>query len=546
MAVARKRALWMVVVVAFIVMATAMATATKAQQPKLVAGEIARIIRDGQVPFGNDIDEQRLFQVYAYYHLRSFTPIWVRDSGPKTKGHELLAVLRNAGADGLEPTDYYVDRLSELMEQSDIYSLARLDLLLTRAFLDYGRDLSAGRVAPESVDSEINLNPTPIDASELIRGAEEADNIGPYALSLAPKTDEYARLATMLAEYREIAAQGGWPTVPDGETLKPGLDDPRVVPLRAYLFAVGDYDGDPDEASTLFDAELAEAVERFQARHGLDVDGAVGKETLAAINTPIDDRIATMELNLERRRWMKDDPGERYVFVNIADQYLKVVDQGRTIHTARLVVGKPYARTPVFDETMKYVVINPDWTVPASIARNEYLPKLKKSPEALSKQNIRIYAGSTAISPMSINWSTITKSDFRYTLRQDPGPENALGVIKFMFPNAYNVYLHDTPSKGLFARPHRTFSHGCMRVENPIALGEVILGAQGWSADRIRKVVASGEKTVVNLETPVPVHVTYLTAWVNKDGTVHFRKDLYGRDKRLREGIEATHRLQKS
>jgi murein L,D-transpeptidase YcbB/YkuD len=518
--------------------------AVTAQQPKLVAQEIAQIVRDGQVPFGNDIDEERLFQVYAYYHLRSFTPIWVRDDGPKTKGRELLAVLRNANADGLDPNDYYVRQLGELIEQSDVRSLARLDLLLTRAFMDYGRDLSAGRVAPDSVDKEIHLNPAPVDAGKLIHGAEGADNIGPYAVSLAPQTDEYARLVAMLAEYREIAAQGGWPSVPDGETLKPGMDDPRISALRMYLSEVGDYLGDPDVASTLFDDELVEAVKIFQARHGIDVDGAVGPATLEAINTPIEDRIATMELNLERRRWMKDDLGERYVFVNLADQFLKVVDDGRTIHEAKLVVGKPYLRTPVFDETMKYVVINPDWTVPSSIARNEYLPKLKKSAGALEAQNIRVYAGNDQISPYSINWPAISKSNFRYTLRQDPGPGNALGVIKFMFPNKFSIYLHDTPSKGLFARSSRTFSHGCMRVQNPIELGEVILGTQGWSTDRIRKVVASGKKTVVNLETPLPVHVTYLTAWVNKDGMVHFRNDVYGRDKRLKDGIAATHLVQ--
>jgi L,D-transpeptidase YcbB len=515
-----------------------------AQQPKLVAQEIAQIVRDGQVPFGNDIDEERLFQVYAYYHLRSFTPIWVRDDGPKTKGRELLAVLRNAGADGLDPNDYYVGQLGDLMEQSDVRSLARLDLLLTRAFMDYGRDLSAGRVAPDSVDKEIHLNPSPVDAAKLIHGAEEADNIGPYAISLAPQTDEYARLVALLAEYREIAAQGGWPTVPDGETLKPGMDDPRVPALRAYLSEVGDYFGDPDEPSTVFDDDLVEAVEAFQTRHGIDVDGAVGPATLKAINTPIEERIATMEINLERRRWMVDDLGERYVFVNLADQFLKVVDGGRTIHEAKLVVGKPYLRTPVFDETMKYVVINPDWTVPSSIARNEYLPKLQKSAGALEDKNIHVYAGNERISPYSINWPAISKSNFRYTLRQDPGPDNALGVIKFMFPNKFSIYLHDTPSKGLFARSSRTFSHGCMRVQDPIELGAVILGAQGWSADRIRQVVASGKKTVVNLETPLPVHVTYLTAWVNKDGSVHFRNDVYGRDKRLKDGIAATHLVQ--
>ncbi|MEJ8571172.1 L,D-transpeptidase family protein [Microbaculum marinum] len=515
-----------------------------AQEPKQVAREIAQIVRDGEAPFGSDLEDERLFQVYAYYHLRSFTPIWVRDDGPKTKGRELLAVLQNASADGLEPNDYHVGRLSELMEQSDVRSLARLELLLTRAFLDYGRDLSAGRVEPNSVDSEVHMNPDPIDAGKLIHGAEGADDIGPYVHTLAPQTDEYLRLATMLAEYREMAALGGWPTVPDGETLKPGMDDPRVPALRQYLSAVGDYLGDPDDPSTLFDEELEASVNRFQERHGIDVDGAVGPATLAEMNTPIEERIETMELNMERRRWMVDDLGERYVFVNLADQVLKVVDNGRTIHTARTVVGKPYTRTPVFDEIMQYVVINPDWTVPNSIARNEYLPKLRKSPGALAAQNIHVYAGNGRIDPYSVDWNAISPSNFRYTLRQDPGPGNALGQIKFMFPNQYNIYIHDTPSKGLFARSSRAFSHGCVRVQDPVELGAVILGTQGWTAEKIRSVIASGKKTVVNLEEPLPVHVTYLTAWVNKDGTVNFRNDIYNRDKRLREGLQMTRLVQ--
>lgn len=535
---AAKRIVFVVLLIAGFGLAPQIAAA---QEQKLVAQEIAQIVRDGEAPFGSDIEDERLFQVYAYYHLRSFTPIWVRDDGPKTKGRELLAVLQNANADGLEPTDYYVDRIAELIDQTDVRSLARAELLLTRAFLDYGRDLSAGRVEPESVDSEIHMNPEPVDVGALIHGAEEADDIGPYVATLTPRTDEYARLATMLAEYREFAAAGGWSTVPEGETLKPGMDDPRVSALREYLVAVGDYYGEPDDPSTIYDPELEEAVKRFQERHGIDVDGAVGPATLAAINTPIEDRIATMELNLERRRWMQDDLGDLYVFVNLADQYLKVVEGDRTIHTAATVVGKPYSRTPVFTEMMKYVVINPDWTIPSSIARNEYLPKLKKSPGSLAADNIRVYAGEARIDPYTINWTNVSPSSFRYKLRQDPGPGNALGVIKFMFPNPYNVYIHDTPSKGLFARSSRVFSHGCMRVENPIDLGAVILGSQGWTADRIRAVVASGKKTVVSLDKPIPVHVTYLTAWVNKDGSVHFRNDVYGRDKRLREGIAATH-----
>lgn len=531
-----------VAILAIVLLGCGLATdgAVRAQEapPKQVAREIAQIVRDGDAAFGSDLDDERLFQVYALYHYRDFTPIWVRDEGPKTKGRELLDVLMSADLEGLDPNDYRVRQISALMEHSDIRSLAELELLLTRAFVDYGRDLSAGRVAPEAMDDEIQLNPVALDAAALLDGAERADSIVPFLASLTPQTAEYDRLRDKLAELREQAEHGGWPKVPAGPALKPGADDPRVRALRRYLSAVGDYEGDPEDPSTLFDDRLAEAVKAFQVRHGLGADGAVGPATFEAINTPIAQRIAMIELNLERRRWMPDDLGERHVFVNLADQFLKVVDGERTIHAAPLMVGEACIRAPVFSETMKYVVVNPDWTVPPSIARTQYLPQLRSAPAALTAHNIQVLAGGQPIDPRAVDWKKVQASNFPYTLRQEPGPGNALGVIKFMFPNPYNVYVHDTPTRGQLALPSRTFVHGCIRVPDAIDLGAVILDPQGWTKARIDRAVKSGRKTVVTLEQPVPVHVTYLTAWVNKDGSVHFRTDVLGRDERLREGIE--------
>jgi len=295
---------------------------------------------------------------------------------------------------------------------------------------------------------------------------------------------------------------------------------------------MGDLAQEKAQPGNLHDKDLVEAVKYFQSRHGLEPDGVVAGATLAAMNTPVEARIAAMVLNLERRRWMEDELGPTYVFVNLADQHLKVVENEKTVHDTRLVVGKPYQRTPVFSELMTYVVFNPYWSVPPSIAVNEYLPKLRRDPGVLARENIRVLgAGGSELDPFAVNWNGMTS--FPYTLRQDPGQGNALGRVKFMFPNPHNVYLHDTPAKGLFARASRLFSHGCMRVQNPEALAEVLLKAEGWDRARIAKAIASNEQVIVNLKRKVPVYVNYLTAWVNKDGSAQFRADVYGRDQRL-------------
>jgi L,D-transpeptidase YcbB len=300
------------------------------------------------------------------------------------------------------------------------------------------------------------------------------------------------------------------------------------------LTVTGDRPG-PESTSDLYDDDLVRAVQSFQSRHGLIEDGVIGPATHAALDVPVEARVRQMEINLERRRWMADDLGVFYVFVNIADAHLKVVeelaDREKTVFVSRLVVGKPFTRTPVFSDAMSYLVFNPYWGVPASIANKEFLPKLKADPGALTAQGIRMFANNTEIDPYSVDWASATR--IPYQLRQDPGPANALGRVKFMFPNSFNVYIHDTPSKSLFEKESRFFSYGCMRVETPDRLAEVLLSAQGWTMDRIKAEIATGQQRIVRLETKVPVHITYLTAWVNKDGTVHFRTDVYDRDPRL-------------
>ena len=373
------------------------------------------------------------------------------------------------------------------------HELAELELLLSRAFIDFGRDINRGRVVPRSASAENAIVSKELGPLTLIDGAEVTESISEFVGTLEPQTREYYRLKFALAGYRDLEAKGGWPTVPKGPALKPGMNDKRVPTLRKRLQVTGDLDAAAPDSGDLYDDALVEAVKRFQARHGLTDDGIIAETTLESMNVPIADRIRQMELNLERRRWMDDDLGEYYIFVNVADQELKVVRNGKTVHTAKLVVGKPYSRTPVFSEKMKYIVINPYWNVPSGIANKEYLPKLKKDPGYLKRQNIRIFSGAgdnaAEVNPYNVNWSSMNRMP--YSLRQDSGPKNALGRVKFMFPNRFNVYLHDTPQKSLFEKDLRIFSHGCMRVQDPLDLAAVLLADQGWDRSRIDVAVAA-------------------------------------------------------
>jgi len=511
-----------------------------------VALEIEAIIKNGESNIGSERDDQRLVQVYTFYFDRDFKPVWTRDAGAKSKARELLAIMKRAGEEGLDPAWYRVREIDDLIDETDPRGLAELDMLVTRAFIDYARDLQKGRVAPSEVDNENATAPLEIGAATLLDGAEQADSIAAYVESLEPASERYQRMRTKLAELRRIEANGGWPMIPQGSALKPGGSDGRLPVIRDYLVLTGDLAGSDRSSGDRYDEKTVAAIKRFQERHGLSQDGVIGGTTLSEMQVPIDRRVRQMEVNMERRRWMNRDLGDLHIFVNLADQYLKVVKDDKTIHTALLVVGKPFTRTPIFSEKMTYVVLNPYWSVPPSIANKEYLVKLRQDPGILNRQKIRLLAGSgdnaREIDPYSVNWSGMSR--IPYALRQDPGKGNSLGRIKFMFPNKYNVYIHDTPAKALFSKDLRVYSHGCMRVQNPEALAEVLLKNQGWTKEKIAAQIANGAQKIVNLKAPIPVHVTYLTAWVNKDGTVNFRRDVYKRDQRLMEAMYHTEYLE--
>ncbi len=504
-----------------------------AGQTSVAAEDLARYLRMGAGTASEQAAE-RLVVLAAFYRERQMAPLWLDENGATARARSLAAALRSADRSGLDPEDYGASIIAGLLPAGAPDERAELELRLSLGLIEITSDLASGRLEPHKVDPELFVYPQEVDPAKVIRTAATVTDIAAFVGSFEPAQPEYQRLRAALADYRALAAAGGWPAVTDGPTLKPGMTAPRVAQLRARLGVPAASGTDP----ALFDDELARAVESFQQRHGLEQDGAVGQNTLAALNVSVEDQIRQILLNLERRRWMPDNPGERYVFVNLADFELKVVDGPKTVFDTRVVVGAPYHRTPVFSGEMTYLEINPYWNVPPSIARNELLPKIRQDPGYLAANNFELLSdwsdSAKVLDAHTIDWSTVTPERFAYKLRQGPGPGNALGHIKFMFPNRFNVYLHDTPARGLFAKDQRSFSHGCIRVANPEQLGAFVLDRQdGWSLAEIEAAIATGQRMVVPLQEPLPVHITYLTAWVNKDGSVNFRRDVYGRDEIL-------------
>jgi len=483
----------------------------------------------------------------AFYEKRLFRPAWQAGGAAL---EELLEELAEADRQGLEPSVYRLEALTRLAHAPAPGSPAErirrsvdLDLLATDAFLTYATHLVAGRVNPETFDPEWQAARREVDLETVLTEAVATGEVRRALRGLLPRQPGYERLRVALDRYRTLAAGEPWPLVPEGDKLEKGAAGPRVQALAARLTATGDLTELPESPAgeaMPFDEPLEAAVRRFQRRHGLEPDGVVGPRTLAALNVPATARVRQIELNLERWRWLPRDLGQRYLLVDIPAFSLELVEGEEPVLTLRVVTGRPYRRTPVFSDQVRYLVLNPAWEVPHKLAVQDKLPEIRRDPEYFAKMGIRVFEGwgesQREIDPASVDWTALTRGDFRYRLRQDPGPLNALGRIKFMFPNKHNVYLHDTPSRELFARAERSFSSGCIRVEKPLELAVALLGP-GWDRAALEKALTAGNEHMVPLPKPVPVYLLYWTAAADADGTVHFRNDVYDRDRLLDDAL---------
>ena len=476
-----------------------------------------------------------------FYERREYAPGWIDGTSPRSQMADLIEALNAAREEGLDPDLYNVSLLAERRAAAakgfltkagfDPEEAGALDVWLTYLYMKYASDLAQGLGDLAHADRAWQIRPEPFDAADHLQTALEANEIKASLLDLLPRHPQYRALRDSLAEHRAQEAAGGWPEVPATLRLKPGQKGPMVVRLAQRLAASGDYEGripeDTDRAE--YGKDLQDAVKRFQRRHGLADDGAVGAPTAAALNVPIGRRIQDIELNLERWRWLPRRLGDRYILVNIPEYRLEVREGDRVALEMRVVVGKQDTPTPVFNGDMTYLVFSPYWNVPPDIARGETLPSLLRDPGFLDRNNMEVLDRKGNV----IDASAIDPSDpASYRFRQRPGAQNSLGRVKFMFPNEHHVYLHDTPANSHFARASRSFSHGCVRVEGPEQLAAYLLRDQKeWTTDRIREAMAAGEERTVKLSSPVPVYLGYWTAAV-VDGQTQFRRDVYGIDGR--------------
>ncbi len=466
------------------------------------------------------------------YENRSFAPAWTK----LAQFDSLLDMLEESYLEGLDPDDYHAKALRA--RRATLTSLdvlpqperAGLDILLTDSVIRLGYHLRFGKVDPVELDTNWNESRDLVgeDAAVTLQRAIDSASLREFAAKAIPRAFIYDRFKVALAQYRAYAAAGGWPEVPRGPTLKIGMSDARVRTLAERLAVTGDLQPAAAAAATeVFDETIAAAVRDFQARHGLAVDGTVGRATLDALNVPVEARIEQIRANLERARWVLYDPEREFLVVNIAGFQLYLVRRGEVVWRTRVQVGRPYRQTPVFRAEMTYLVVNPTWTVPPTILRQDIVPQVRRNPEYLKSRNIDVLdRGGQLVDPATVDWRA---RSFPYQLVQRPGPDNALGQIKFMFPNPHLVYLHDTPSHELFERDNRAFSSGCIRVENPLELAELLLGDK-WPRERLDALLATQRTQTVFLDTPVAVMLLYWTTETNADGRVYFFPDVYERD----------------
>ena len=530
--------------------ACALVLATVAQAETSTQVALERLVGQLRVDGHLEISASQVAAVEfipVVYERRDYIPAWVLDASVDA----VLEAIRNSYEHGLDPEDYHWQAINELRSRvatgAGSQAAAEMEILLTDAVVRLAYHANFGKVLPGELDPNWNFDrrlhsPDPVSELGDVLGMTDVTSV------IRERTNApvfYHWLREALARYREIAAGGGWPSIPSGPTLKPGMTSERIVPLRQRLQRTDDLADAQTGDSENFDAALKQAVTAFQKRHGLAPDGTVGPVTLAALNIPVEQRIDQIRVNLERIRWVYKELPEDYIIVDIAGFHVYLMQEDEIVWQARAQVGRPYRDTPVFRDSVRYLEFNPTWTVPQTILREDILPRLKRDPGYLDERNMQVLTFSRKpVDASTIDWHSVSADHFPYLLRQEPGPDNALGRVKFMFPNAHAIYIHDTPSKSLFARSERAFSSGCIRVERPFELAELLLDdPERWDQQGIQQLLDSRLTQRVNLKEPLPVLILYWTAEADADGRVHFRRDVYDRDAPVLEALEGEFRL---
>ncbi len=456
--------------------------------------------------------------------------------------HAQLDLLRGAENEGLEPADYAADELEQLTGRPGERAYREFSERLNAAFARYSRDLSQGRLDP-SLDPGWRLTRQPRDTTSAPPAFDTPVDVAAFNASLRPPHPQYRLLCDTLRRLLDIRAHGGWPPVPDGGELHAGARDARVIALRDRLRISGHYTAEMQADPLYFDAGLDAAVRRFQAEHGLWIDGAVGTHTLDALNVPLEQRIAQLKITLERWRWLPRSLGERYVWVNTVAAELQAIEHDKPRLSMRTIVGRAYRQTPSLQGYIDRVTLNPAWSIPHTIAVEDLLPQQRRDRTFLGRNRIRVFSAEDGreVAIQVIDWSRLTPRNFGYTLRQDAGPDNSLGRLKFSFENPYDIYLHDTPNRILFRLPGRSFSSGCVRVEEPELLAEYLLALQQHPDHRaLRAALESGKTRTVMLENTIPIYLVYMNVWVDEEAHVHFGTDPYDRDQRLQSAWHRT------
>ncbi|CCU78053.1 hypothetical protein HSACCH_00366 [Halanaerobium saccharolyticum subsp. saccharolyticum DSM 6643] len=506
------------------------------------------VIEEYEGYFPEDENVRFYQELIEFYDQRHYRSIWFEGEEFKRDPEPLLKEIKNSYFEGLNPSDYHLGLIETCIDESTLFSAdclnkrAVLDILLTNAYLSLASDYLNGKIDAEIIIDDYNYEAESLGSQKLLSHLTDKEiNMRRVIKSQLPKTENYKELKKQLAFYRDSGQIESWPQIETGEILAIEARGNRVAQLVENLSAKNYLNANNLEAKNYFSQEVKRAVRRFQLDHGLKSDGIVGKKTIKALNITLDHRIKQLIINMERWRWLPENLGSRFIYVNIADYNLKLYEDDQVIMEMKTIVGKEQRSTPVFSDTIKYLVINPYWYVPKSIAVKDKLPLIKEDYNYLEENNYSLfkYTGNNKlekIDPAKVDWSEIDKDNFNYLLRQNPGDQNALGRVKFMFPNKFSIYLHDTPGRYLFSENERGFSSGCIRIEKPIDLAEYLLDDQEkWNREKIKKEMTKDKEKIVYLNDPIKIYLQYNTAWVDSLNNLNFREDIYSRDQKIME-----------